>query len=423
MNTTTSDFRRSAATLSRTIALAGRQFTSWIDIERQTDDPLGDWWHGYYAGATPTPNEHHGTVRFVELFCGSGGLAVGFSQACRELGYEPDAVAAVDHDPEAVAVYEANHGPDFAEAASVTRFVDYRVKGRGPGARFRYTPEILATRWAELAGSVDVLVAGPPCQGHSSLNNHTRRADPRNDLYLTVPAAAVALDARTIIIENVPGVVHDQLGVVATTIQLLETAGYRVESGVLKAENLGWAQRRNRFFLVASREARPLPLAEVAEALESPPRSLMWAIGDLEDAPQDESMFRQPDLTVENRRRIDWLFDNGEHDLPFSERPECHQEGTTYTSVYGRSFGDRPSQTITTGFMTPGRGRYIHPTRRRVLTPREAARLQGFPDTYKFEVEPGEIPPFSKLGKWIGDAVPMPLGFAAGLAALTNRGQ
>lgn len=419
-DTEMSEFRRTDIHLRRTLSLGGRTFTSCVDTGRNTDDPLGDWWHAFYAGNRPTPDENRGKIRFVELFCGSGGLAVGFSQACRELGFDPHAIAAVDHDPEAVAVYQANHQPEFAEACSVSRLVDYRVKGQGHGSRFRYAPEMLEPRWAEIAGSVDVLLAGPPCQGHSSLNNHTCRADPRNDLYLSVPAAAVALNTRTVIIENVPGVVHDRLGVVATTTHLLEAAGYRVESGVLKAEQLGWAQRRNRFFLVASRQADPIPLAEVAGALDSPPRPLMWAIGDLENAPQDDSMFRQPELTAENRRRIDWLFDNAEHDLPFSERPECHQDGTTYTSVYGRMFGDRPSQTITTGFMTPGRGRYIHPTRRRVLTPREAARLQGFPDTYEFEAERGVVPPFSKLGKWIGDAVPMPLGFAAGLATLVG---
>ena len=76
-----------------------------------------------------------------------------------------------------------------------------------------------------------------------------------------------------------------------------------------------------------------------------------------------------PELSDANRRRIDWLFDNDAHDLPLSERPDCHRDGTTYNAVYGRLYPDRPAPTITTGFLTPGRGRYIHPTRRRVLTP------------------------------------------------------
>jgi len=69
---------------------------------------------------------------------------------------------------------------------------------------------------------------------------------------------------------------------------------------------------------------------------------------------------------------------------------------------------------------TPGRGRYIHPSLRRTLTPWEAARLQGFPDIYDFFPDPKNPPTKLKITKWIGDAVPMPLGFAAGLSALGN---
>jgi len=221
-----------------------------------------------------------------------------------------------------------------------------------------------------------------------------------------------------VVIENVPAVVHDRTGVVASTTTLLRAAGYKVETGVLKADQMGWPQRRSRFFLVASKETSPIPLAEVQRALASEARSVMWAIGEFEHVAPDDHMLRQPELSEENQRRINWLFENDEHNLANSERPECHQEGTTYTSVYGRLWEDRPSPTITTGFLTPGRGRYVHPTQRRVLRPREAARIQGFPDTYKFVGKDGEIPSSAKLVKWIGDAVPMPLGYAAGLSVL-----
>ena len=52
--------------------------------------------------------------------------------------------------------------------------VDYRVKGAGESATFRYEPELLEPAWTELVGQIDVLFAGPPCQGHSNLNNHSR---------------------------------------------------------------------------------------------------------------------------------------------------------------------------------------------------------------------------------------------------------
>ena len=128
-------------------------------------------------------------------------------------------------------------------------------------------------------------------------------------------------------------------------------------------------------------------------------------------------MFSQSELSETNQARIDWLFDNDEYELGLAERPESHQKGTTYTAVYGRMRKDGPAPTLTTGFMSPGRGRFTHPTQRRVLTPREAARVQGFPDTYRFIADPANPPFRTQLAKWIGDAVPMPLGYAAALAA------
>ncbi|NEJ83128.1 hypothetical protein GR268_42370, partial [Rhizobium leguminosarum] len=79
---------------------------------------------------------------------------------------------------------------------------------------------------------------------------------------------------------------------------------------------------------------------------------------------------------------------------------------------------DKPAQTITTGFGTPGQGRYIHPMRRRVITPHEAARIQGFPDWFDF-APPGTDVKRKNLAKWIGDAVHPILGYAVALSALT----
>jgi len=266
---------------------------------------------------------------------------------------------------------------------------------------------------------LDLVLAGPPCQGHSNLNNKTRRSDPRNALYLTAPAFTVAVGARMCIIENVPSVVKDETRVVQTTIELFESEGYTVTSGSITASDLGWPQARTRHFLVARKDRPPVDLAEVSALLSDEPRPIWWAISDLEDAlVGDDFMALQSELSKENRSRIDWLFDNDEYELALSERPDCHKHGTTYTSVYGRLRKHLPAPTITTGFLSPGRGRFTHPTRRRALTPREAARLQGFPDTYRFMTGLTAAPGRRQLSKWIGDAVPMPLGYAAGLAAL-----
>ena len=405
--------------LVRTLRIGGREARSAVVVpDRNGEDDLGDWWREYLRGTRPRALDPSGReVRIAELFCGSGGLAMGAAQACAELGATARSVAAVDHDPEAVGVYVANHSPDIVSADSVSTLVDYRVKGSGGSAKFRYEPELLDESWGDLVGEVDVVFAGPPCQGHSNLNNHSRRDDLRNDLYLAVPAMAVALGAPVVVIENVPAVVHDRTGVVGTTIELLEREGYRVETGVLKADTMGWAQKRSRFFVIASRLAAPLPIETVGAMLASDARTVGWAINGPSSV-GDSHMTRQPELSDENRRRIDWLFDNSAYNLPLHERPECHQNGTTYMSVYGRLKPEAPAPTITTGFMSPGRGRYVHPTERRTITPLEAARLQGFPDTYDFSDPAGGPPTSHKLAKWIGDAVPMPLGFAATVAAI-----
>ena len=226
----------------------------------------------------------------------------------------------------------------------------------------------------------------------------------------------------SIIIENVPAVMWDKEAVVGTARQLFENAGYKVETGVLKAGAMGWPQRRSRHFMIASKGADPLPLDQTAEVLtvREDQLDLWWAISEYEDVEEDGHMFRQAKRWPENDDRINYLHDNGIHDLPDHQRPPCHSDKPhTYPAVYGRLYKHKQAPTVTTGFLTNGRGRYVHPTRRRTLNPREAARLQGFPDNYVFD--PDGIPPTHRLLKWIGDAVPMPLGYAAALSAFANR--
>src|SRR5699024_2948149 len=125
-----------------------------------------------------------------------------------------------------------------------------------------------------------------------------------------------------------------------------------------------------------------------------------------------------PQLSAENQRRVHWLHDEDVYNLTNAIRPDCHKDGTTYTATYGRMYSDQPAPTITGGFLTPGRGRLVHPFQRRVLTPREAARIQGFPDWFEFAVDPAEAPTRTEISRWIGNAVPSILGFVAGLSAL-----
>jgi DNA (cytosine-5)-methyltransferase 1 len=297
------------------------------------------------------------------------------------------------------------------------------VSGEGEASRFAYEPEILDEDLAAEVGKIDIFLAGPPCQGHSNLNNKTRREDPRNLLYITAVALGVALKAKSIVMENVPEVVNDKSDVVNRAKALLKASGYEwIDSGVLATDHLGGAQTRKRYFLIASRVAASesdVHIKDVAKGLKQVPRPLSWAIGDLlHDFTKEIGttiMDTTPAMSAENASRVKHLFENDLYDLPDTERPESHKNGNTYPSVYGRMYWNKPSQTITTGFLTPGRGRHIHPIRPRVITPHEAARIQTFPDTFSFVVDATVPPSRTGLQKWIGDAVPPLLGYAATL--------
>lgn len=390
-------------------------------VDEKEKDPFKSWWGSFLVGSQPKPQvvaSEHQPLRILDLFSSAGGLSLGFRAAMQLLGLAPAEHIGVDQDGEALAVFGRRfNGPGFTIQGSVSDLVDGPISGRGRGASFNYAPEILHPRLGDLGG-VDVVLAGPPCQGHSSLNNHTRGNDEKNRLYLKVPALAIALGARFVVIENVPNVVRDSESVVATTIALLQHAGYRTSQGVLAADRFGWPQTRKRYFVLAAKEATPLSIEGVATAWTHEPSGVGWLLS-LAAAHSDDSdpLCLPTAHSVANQRRIDYLFDEGLNGLPNSERPDCHQNGTSYSASYGRMSLDRPAPTITTGFTSPGRGRFVHPLERRTVNAREAALIQGFPLDYPFVGRKG-IPSRTAVATWIGNAVPGILGMAAGAAVL-----
>jgi DNA (cytosine-5)-methyltransferase 1 len=343
----------------------------------------------------------------VDLFSGCGAMTLGADEACRALHLELDPVLAVDINEKALAVYAHNYPRATTLAESVTSLVDSPVGSALSSAERRLARQV---------GDVDLVIGGPPCQGNSDLNNHTRRADPKNNLYFTMARFAEVVRPRHLLIENVPGVVHDRGGVVRKTREALEGLGYAVSTHVMEASTVGAAQRRRRFFLVAS--TRHLHDDEIAACSGTRERPLSWAIGDLVDAQPggNETFDTSAEHSARNQERIAYLFAHDLHELPNTERPPCHRDKVhSYNSVYGRMFWDRAAPTITTGFGSTGQGRYVHPLRPRTMTPHEAARVQFIPDFYEFP-ERGR----RALQEMIGNAVPPKLSFAVVLALLSH---
>ena len=343
-------------------------------------------------------------LRIVDLFAGVGGLTLGIQQAGSALGRPLEVVLAADHDQTAMAAYQRNFPGARTRAGDVEDLLDGDVGGA------------LTTTEAGLAadcGRVDLLVGGPPCQGHSAFNNATRHTDGRNRLYLRMVRAAEVLRPATVMIENVPGARADRGGVVDEAAEHLNRLGYAVDVGVVDLADLGVAQRRRRLVLLATRD-RALTVAGVVSAHERPTRGVGWAIEDLADVRRPGLMDQPARSAPQTRQRIDYLFDHDLHDLPNEMRPACHQGDHSYVSIYGRLRADQPAQTITRGFSSMCMGRYVHPTRRRTLTAHEAARLQHLPDHLDwsaFRTRGG-------LALAIGNAVPPVLSRAVALEAL-----
>jgi DNA (cytosine-5)-methyltransferase 1 len=381
--------------------------------------PLSAWWQSFLRGADRlVSNPDARPLKIFDAFSGCGGLSLGVAAAAVAMGFKPEVLAAVDTDLLALDVHRSNLNTQITVASSVSSTVDFHISGSGSEASFAFFPQIVSREISNLP-DVDVFLAGPPCEGHSNLNNYTRRLDPRNHLYLTAVALGVSLHSAVLIVENVPHVLNDKRNVVVTAEALLRKAGYNVARATIKADALGAPQRRTRFFLLAVKDnlAPHSEFAEVQRLLKAPAAPLSWALADLVDREPGDLMDQAPTLAPDNMARIEYLFQHDLYDLPDAERPECHRNGTSYRAVYGRMHWDKPAQTITTGFNTPGQGRYIHPLLKRVITPREAARIQGFPDWFSFVPLDRKDASRKNLGKWIGDAVPPILGYAAGLAA------
>lgn len=326
-------------------------------------------------------------------------MSIGLLEAVRRAGRVLQVPLALDSDEAVVELYRKNLPGARVEAADVTTYFD-----GAPGADV--TDAEAAVK--EKIGQIDILMGGPPCQGHSDLNNHTRRRDPKNALYLRMARAAEILAPTVVVVENVAPVQWDRGGVVTETTAALQASGYQVAGDILDLSRLGVPQRRRRYVLLASKRSAAFAPRKELERLvgafsDHPARSVGWAIADLRKL-QSDSLYDTPSVpTVENAQRMLYLFAEGLYDLPNAQRPTCHRDKEhSYVSMYGRLRWNQPAQTITTGFGSMGQGRYVHPSQPRTITPHEAARLQTFPDWFDF----GEDTPRGVLAKAIGNAVP-----------------
>jgi DNA (cytosine-5)-methyltransferase 1 len=342
-------------------------------------------------------------LEIVDLFAGCGGLTLGAIEGAARAGRSAGLALAVDNDPIPLGVLrDTLRAPERCFATADLADTLASVGGKPTQSE------------RDLFGGIAngcLLLAGPPCQGHSALNNHTRHDDPRNDLYLAVGRAARILKPVAVVVENVRGVASDRRESVGRCRSVLEELGYCVAAERVDLSSIGVPQKRIRHVLVATRD-RPFQWA----LQQVGGRDLRWAIRDLLALEGTTPFDTAATATAVNVERIRWLIDNDEYDLPNEYRPQCHQSDHSYRSMYGRLRWDAPAQTITSGFGSMGQGRYVHPSRPRTLTPHEAARLQFLPDYVAF----GGVRHRTELAEMIGNVAP-PLLAAVLVEALSSQ--
>ncbi|MDA4124670.1 MAG: DNA cytosine methyltransferase [Thaumarchaeota archaeon] len=335
----------------------------------------------------------------MDLFSGVGSLTLGVWEAARRHhhGLKP---LAVDVDTRPLRVYAHNFPQAEVVAQDLTAMLDGELNSR---------PTEREKRFIRYVGPIWTLLSGSPCQGFCPLNNYTRGRDRRNRLYLRATRLAELAQPTNLLFENIPDVVNGDIDVVELTTATLREQGYHVDSGTIDLAEMGLPQHRRRHVVVASLNASPSIPRVISKYKVKNPRTVKWAIADLESKCPSSSFDTPSELSPENRGRIRYLHRNGEYDLPDSKRPRCHRNGNhSYGSMYGRLHYDLPAQTITSGFTSPGQGRFVHPSHERTLTPHEAARLQFFPDFFDFTPAPNR----SALKEMIGNAAPMKLSYA-----------
>lgn len=374
-----------------------------------------------YAARLRAEGEHLA----ADLFSGGGGLSLGLEAA----GY--CVVLAADHDVEAVETHRHHFGGlaldwDLSDAGHVTA-----VAGLISAAR------------------VELLAGGPPCQpfskaGRSKIRHRVRHGlrdprDERKDLWRSFLEVVQLALPPAVVMENVPDMALDrEMFILRTMVHELESLGYTVEERLVDTWRYGVPQFRQRLILIALRDA-----AAFSWPGETPDKITVWnAIGDLPEVdggwrpgggaegwadyagPVTEFQRRMREETggADARKVFDHItrpvreddkraFQLMDSTTRYSDLPDDMKRyrDDIFDDKYKRLGEDELSRTITAHIAKDGYW-YIHPRQNRTLTVREAARLQTFPDRFRFAGPP------SAAFRQIGNAVPPAVGEHLGRA-------
>lgn len=325
--------------------------------------------------------------KFIDLFCGCGGLSLGFQMAGMQ------AIA----------------GIDFKEAAIKT-YQNYFINSQGICADISQMDEKEIKEKLGNLSDIDIIIGGPPCQGFSNANkNYVELDDPRNKLFFEFVKFVDMASPKVVVMENVPQIITKNEGYAKKRITEIFTGrGYSVTNAILDASEFGVPQKRlrNFFFIVKEKE---FDVSKIQKVSERP--TVKDAIGELyqfENVHEDErtivekpsceyqKYLRSVDAYVPNhdihypaeiqQKRISYVPQGGNwRDVPEelwqTSRTTTTNRKNRHSSAYKRLKEDDVSVTIDAGNQ---HSNYYHPIYNRIPTVREAARIQSFPDEFVF---------------------------------------
>ncbi len=350
-----------------------------------------------------------------DFFCGCGGTSEGF----REAGM--DVVWALDVDPSASHTFRRNF-PN-------TVFHEGDVK--------KLKVSDLKREMAKHSDCLTLFCGCAPCQPFTKQKTQKKKNDPRRHLLLSFARFVKAAKPDFVFVENVPGVQKDQGGddsPFSKFRKIIDELGYKYDKpgAVVAAQDYGAAQIRHRFIFLASKHgAIKIPEATHGPG-KTPYKTVSEVIADLPPIKAGENYVdpegkitchRAAALTKKNLERIRATPHDGGTRVAWTSksglRLKCHTRTKTadgkkkkkhsgHTDVYGRLWWNRPSTGLTTRCNSYSNGRFGHPEQDRAISIREAARIQGFPDSFEFT---GCL---NDQARQVGNAVPVPLAKAVG---------
>ena len=374
-----------------------------------------------YRNKQQSKNEALDKPKIIDLFCGAGGFSLGFIGE----GYKVE--LANDIEKVALETYRFNH-PEI----KANKVIEGDIK------------QIVENINDYIDTDIDVIIGGPPCQSFSSANQQRVIDDPRNILYKYYVKAVDKIRPKLILMENVRGMNK----VASQVVEDFNKIGYDVEYSLFDSSDFSVAQKRvrllyigvNRDYAVSKNITPSMIINEVKKELDNKPRFILKdaiehiePLGcakiknlteiDCEDSGKKIAINNyplnkylklinnniNPEFVFNHKARFnnvndqeiysilsqgrDATCDSISHIMPYAHRNHVFKD------KYFKLIENNPSRTIT-AHMKMDCHSHIHPTQIRSLTPREAARIQSFPDNYIF------LGPYLKTYMQIGNAVP-----------------